>query len=173
MSSSSNDDHYAALRVQPSADAAQIKAAYRALVRQFHPDANPHCAAEAEARIKEITEAYRVLGNPQKRAQYDLDARARRFQSSTSSSSGALLTRVRCALQLSADECAARLGMAGAALTELEARDAVPSSPVQSRTFQFLLDCAAKVLEQRGDTSSARELRLDLERKRGRQAMLR
>ncbi len=173
MSLPSKDDHYAALRVQPSADAAQIKAAYRALVREFHPDANPHCAVEAEARIKEITEAYRVLGDSHRRAQYDLDLRSQRFQPQKAASSSALLTRVRVALQLSADECAARLGMAGAALTELEARDAVPSSPVQSRTFLYLLDCAATALEQRGDSSAARELRLDLERKRGRQAVLR
>ncbi len=173
MSTPFKEDLYAALRVEPSADAAQIKAAYRVLVREFHPDANPHRRVEAEARIKEITEAYGVLGNPEKRAQYDLDVRTLRLGLKMRASSGALLTRVRVALQLSADECAARLGMTASVFHDLEAVDALPSSPVQSRTFAFLLQCAATALDERGDSAGARDLRLDLERKRARQAVLR
>ena len=173
MSTPFKDDLYAALRVDSSADAAQIKAAYRALVREFHPDANPHCRVEAEARIKEITNAYGVLGNVEKRAQYDLEVRTLRAGLQIRASPGALLTRVRVALQLSADECAERLGMTSSVFHDFEEKDALPSSPVQSRTFAFLLGSAAIALEKRGDSTGARDLRLDLERKRARQAVLR
>ena len=173
MATPLKDDLYATLRVQPSADPDQIKAAYRILVREFHPDANPHRRAEAEARMKDIAEAYAVLGNPQKRAQYDLDRRVMLSQERMPVAKGALVTRVRVALQLSADECAERLGMGGAAFSELEQRDALPTSPVQSRTFVGLLDAAAICLEKRGEGTAARELRLDLERKHGRRAIFR
>ncbi|MBT9258720.1 MAG: molecular chaperone DnaJ [Clostridiales bacterium] len=63
-------DYYEILGVPPDADAETIKKAYRRLARQYHPDARPG-DPEAEARFKEINEAYQVLGDPQKRAQYD------------------------------------------------------------------------------------------------------
>ena len=173
MSAPFKDDLYATLCVRSSADAAQIKAAYRGLVRKFHPDANPEQPLEAEARIKEIIEAYAVLGNPQKRAQYDRDARTARAGASTHAATGALVTRVRAALQLSVDELAAKVGMTRPLLMELEAQDALPASPVQSRTFASLAAAAAKTLEERGQNDAARDLRLDLERKRARQAVLR
>ena len=173
MATPLKDDLYATLRVQPSADPPQIKAAYRVLVREFHPDANPHRRVEAEARMKDITEAYAVLGNPQKRAQYDLDRRVMFSQERMPMATGALVTRVRLALQLSADECAGRLGMGITAFSELEQRDALPTSPVQNRTFIGMLNNAALCLEQRGEGTAARELRLDLERRRGRQAIFR
>ncbi|BCM90132.1 chaperone protein DnaJ 1 [Abditibacteriota bacterium] len=173
MSTPLKDDLYATLRVQSSADLTQIKTAYRALVREFHPDANPHRRQEAEARMKGITEAYAILGDPQKRAQYDLDRRLILAEIQMPINPGALLTRVRVALQLSAEECAERLGMGTATFADLEQRDALPTSPVQSRTFVGLLDAAAISLEKRGELMAARDLRLDLERKRARKAILR
>jgi molecular chaperone DnaJ len=62
-------DFYALLGVSRDATEAEIKKAYRKLAMDYHPDRNP--AAEAEARFKEITEAYDVLRDPQKRAAYD------------------------------------------------------------------------------------------------------
>ena len=174
MSTVRQTDLYAALGVEPSADAARIKGAYRQLVRQFHPDANPDTRVEAEARIKELTQAYAILGDDQKRAQYDRDLRLSRFEAQAAPVvHRALLTRVRVALGLSAPQCAQRLGMAPEFFSELEARDALPSLPVQSRTFVMLLDCAARELDKCGETSAARELRFDLERKRASQAALR
>lgn len=64
------DDYYEVLGVQRSADDASIKAAYRRLAMQYHPDKNNGCA-ESEARFKAISEAYDVLKDPQKRAAYD------------------------------------------------------------------------------------------------------
>ncbi len=171
MSTPLKDDLYATLRVQSSADPLQIKTAYRALVREFHPDANPHRREEAEARMKDITEAYGVLGDPHKRAQYDLDRRVSQIQMPIGT--GALITRVRVALQLSADECAERLGIGSATFSDMEQRDLLPNSPVQRRTFVGLLDAAAICLEKRGEAMAARDLRLDLERKRARQSILR
>ena len=63
-------DYYEVLGVDKSADEATIKKAYRALAKKNHPDANPDDPG-AEERFKEINEAYQVLSNPQKRAQYD------------------------------------------------------------------------------------------------------
>ncbi len=62
-------EFYALLGVARDATEADIKKAYRKLAMEFHPDRNP--APGAEARFKEITEAYEVLRDPQKRATYD------------------------------------------------------------------------------------------------------
>jgi len=62
-------DYYATLGVPKAASEADIKKAYRKLAMEYHPDRNP--APEAEARFKEITEAYEVLRDPQKRSAYD------------------------------------------------------------------------------------------------------
>ena len=63
-------DYYEVLGVDKSADDATIKAAYRKLAKKNHPDVNPG-DKDAEERFKEINEAYQVLSNPQKRAEYD------------------------------------------------------------------------------------------------------
>jgi molecular chaperone DnaJ len=63
-------DYYAALGVPKDADAAAIKKAYRQLARDLHPDKNPG-NAEAEARFKDVSEAYDVLSDPKRRAEYD------------------------------------------------------------------------------------------------------
>jgi len=173
MSTLPQADFYAALGIEPSVDAAQIKSAYRLLVRQFHPDANPGKRAESETRIKELTQAYAILGDPQKRANYDRDRRVLRADVPVRAMSGPLITRVRAALGLSCADCAEKLGMTPDVFSELEARDTLPHLPVQHRTFVMLLDQASLALEKRGEASAARELRADLERKRTRQAALR
>ncbi len=63
-------DYYKILGVDRKASAKDIKAAYRRLAKQHHPDMNPN-DKEAEARFKEINEAHEVLGNPDKRKKYD------------------------------------------------------------------------------------------------------
>jgi molecular chaperone DnaJ len=63
-------DYYAALGVTKDADAAAIKKAYRKLARELHPDKNPG-DAKAEARFKEVSEAYDVLSDKAKRDKYD------------------------------------------------------------------------------------------------------
>ncbi|MCF6744401.1 molecular chaperone DnaJ [Blastococcus sp. KM273128] len=66
-------DYYGALGVPQDADAAAIKKAYRKLATELHPDKNPG-NTEAEARFKEVSEAYDVLSDPKRRGEYD-DAR--------------------------------------------------------------------------------------------------
>jgi molecular chaperone DnaJ len=63
-------DYYKTLGVDKKATADEIKKAYRKLARQYHPDRNPG-NKDAEARFKEISQAHDVLGDPEKRKQYD------------------------------------------------------------------------------------------------------
>ncbi|HMS55242.1 MAG TPA: molecular chaperone DnaJ [Fimbriimonadaceae bacterium] len=65
-----NRDLYEVLGVSRTASADEIKSAFRALARKYHPDVNQN-KAEAEEKFKEIGEAYSVLSDPEKRAQYD------------------------------------------------------------------------------------------------------
>jgi len=61
---------YEVLGVKPDASADDIRKAYRKLAKQFHPDINPG-KPEAEARFKEVSAAYDLLSDPDKRARYD------------------------------------------------------------------------------------------------------
>ena len=64
-------DYYEILGVNRSASDADIKKAYRRLAMKYHPDRNPGKEKEATEKFKEINEAYGVLGDPEKRQQYD------------------------------------------------------------------------------------------------------
>ena len=65
-------DYYAILGVPKNAAQKDVKSAYRKLARKWHPDANPQNTKEAEEKFKEISEAYEVLGDAEKRKKYDL-----------------------------------------------------------------------------------------------------
>jgi molecular chaperone DnaJ len=65
-----NADLYAVLEVGRDASPDELKRAYRRLARQYHPDANPG-DPEAEARFKEVSQAYEILSDPERRANYD------------------------------------------------------------------------------------------------------
>ena len=63
-------NYYSVLGIGRDADDAELKKAYRKLARMYHPDRNPGDKA-AEERFKEVSEAYTILSDPDKRAQYD------------------------------------------------------------------------------------------------------
>lgn len=62
-------DYYAIMGVKPTDDLKTIKTAYRRLARKYHPDVSKE--TDAEARFKEIAEAWEVLSDEQRRAEYD------------------------------------------------------------------------------------------------------
>ena len=64
-------DYYKVLGVEKTAAEKDIKSAYRKLAKKWHPDANSGNAKAAEERFKEISEAYEVLGDSEKRKKYD------------------------------------------------------------------------------------------------------
>ncbi|XP_022140635.1 dnaJ homolog subfamily B member 13-like [Momordica charantia] len=64
-------DYYRILQVDKNATDEDLKKAYRKLAMKWHPDKNPVNKREAEAKFKQISEAYEVLSDPQKRAIYD------------------------------------------------------------------------------------------------------
>ncbi|PAN03819.1 hypothetical protein PAHAL_1G023200 [Panicum hallii] len=64
-------DYYNILKVNRNATLDDLKKSYRRLARTWHPDKNPTGGADAEAKFKQITEAYEVLSDPEKRAIYD------------------------------------------------------------------------------------------------------
>ena len=70
MSAGGYRDYWKVLGLQRGADGAAVKKAFRSLARQYHPDVNPGDKA-AEARFKEISEAYEVLSDPEKRRRYE------------------------------------------------------------------------------------------------------
>ena len=77
-------DYYKILGVSPTTSDVEIKKAYRKLAKKYHPDANPGNKS-AEAKFKEINEAYETLSDETKKAEYDL----RTFGTSRGSSDNA------------------------------------------------------------------------------------
>lgn len=68
----SSGDLYAVLEVDKHADDETIKKSYKSLARKWHPDKNPDNRAEAEHKFKELTEAFGILSDPDKRKMYDM-----------------------------------------------------------------------------------------------------
>lgn len=77
----SGDTHYDVLRVEPAADTAQLRKAYVALARKYHPDfyaaESAEVQAHAESTMRAINQAWEVLGSPRERAKYDKEMRGK------------------------------------------------------------------------------------------------
>ncbi len=169
-------DFYEILGLSRDAEEAEIKNAYRRLVREHHPDVNTHRPEEAGDFIKRILLAYATLSDFEKRARYDRELAERSPAGDDSPSvtpeAASLLARVRLAHDLSPSAMAATLGLSESALATLEARDAIPQTPVQLRTFVNMVDQAARRLEDVGDFGAATALRTALSRKKSQRAFL-
>ena len=83
-----DEDLYATLGVDPSADADAVRRAYRKLAVRWHPDKNPDDSATAEVMFKKVSAAYEVLSDARKRAAYDGEC-ARRRAGAASAAGGA------------------------------------------------------------------------------------
>jgi curved DNA-binding protein len=70
MAATDFKDYYAILGINKTATSEEIKQAFRKLARKYHPDVNPN-NKQAEAKFKEVNEAYEVLSDPDKRKKYD------------------------------------------------------------------------------------------------------
>ena len=71
MAATAKRDYYEVLGVSRTASPDEIKTAYRRLAKEYHPDMNPTNRKEAEEKFKELSKAYEVLADPQKRRVYD------------------------------------------------------------------------------------------------------
>ena len=69
-------NYYEILQVNEKASKEIISKVYKVLAKKYHPDANPDNQAECAEKFKEISEAYEVLSDEQKRAEYDEDLKA-------------------------------------------------------------------------------------------------
>ncbi|MFA5097021.1 MAG: DnaJ domain-containing protein [Candidatus Margulisiibacteriota bacterium] len=69
---SQNKDYYKILGVGETSSIDEIKTAYRKLAKKYHPDMNPNDRKTAEAKFKEVSEAYYVLGDKKRKEEYDL-----------------------------------------------------------------------------------------------------
>ena len=183
---------YQVLGLSSAATAQEIKDAYRQLVRLHHPDANPEQREAAEEMMKDVLVAYATLSDPQKRARYDVEEKLREFEDSlenkpsrdensgvvhvmhhparysapVSNPNPSLIGKVRTALQIPAEQFAARIGISEQDLASFEARDAMPQTPIQLRTFTHLVEQAANNLDAAGKTSDAIDLRTSFGRKK-------
>jgi DnaJ-class molecular chaperone len=75
MAANGEIDYYEILQVSDSAEPETINRVYRIFAQRYHPD---NQETGNEARFREITEAYHILSNPEKRAQYDATSQKRR-----------------------------------------------------------------------------------------------
>ena len=89
MQHTNQPDYYSLLGVHSDASAEEIKKAYRQQALKYHPDRNPGQREKAEARFKEVTQAYGVLIDPEKRRRYDRMRRTGRSSSQGQSRSQA------------------------------------------------------------------------------------
>ena len=82
-----SSDHYATLGVEPGAAPDEVRRGYLDLARRLHPDrwidADDRERAEADRRMREVNEAWRVLGNPARRLAYDVERREANRQART------------------------------------------------------------------------------------------
>ncbi|PQV64842.1 DnaJ domain-containing protein [Abditibacterium utsteinense] len=182
-------DYYQALGVSSEATAAEIKAAYRILVRLNHPDANPDNREASEAAMKQVLRAYATLGDVQKRARYDNDFKLRAYEKSQQDSfsvvhhparyshapdaPSSLMGRVRVTLGESSQSFANKLGLSEADVHAFEARDAMPQAALQMRTFANFVERAAQKLETAQRSSEASDLRSAYERKKANRNFMR
>ena len=110
-------DPYEVLQVAPSADETVVRAAYRALAHRYHPDV---AGPDGESRMRELNAAWQIIGDPERRAVYDLERAT---------------TSIELPGPATCDEASVRNGPGSAACDETAVRP-VPDAGVAARTTQ-------------------------------------
>jgi hypothetical protein len=118
------NDHYSVLHVQPDADSVEIRAAYLALMRRYHPDQNPSQMALEKAQ--KVSAAYTVLSDPARRREYDATRLRGHFVPYASAVPPSRSNKGRAVSLLIA---AATLGLLGYAVTRPPTGEVVPAAP--------------------------------------------
>ena len=125
-------DYYATLGVAREAGAEDLKKAYRKLAMQHHPDRNPG-NKQAEAKFKELNEAYDILKDDQKRAAYDRYGHAAFEQGGGPASTAGSTSRPAAGWATSSTRCSA-ISWAGAAVVLPAGRAPATTSARRSRS---------------------------------------
>lgn len=140
--SASDKDYYEIMQVNEMAESAVIAAAYKALAAKYHPDRNP--SADATRRMQALNEAYEVLSDPHKRADYD----RRRLPLRNGRANGASQPAMPAQTALADARLRERFERIAQRIREVQERSLQQIQTVQERSAQQIRDIQERAAQQ-------------------------